>query len=130
MTATWEWAPIHWVPPTTGTPSRVVANDETMKFWFSAQSYEAVPDRPFSASRILCTYHSPSFLTRTAENRAAVGKPPPAGVTSVMPSSRTTSGVSCLMEVTWMASFAPLLSANTFSYIFSMAARPLCSWPS
>jgi len=29
---------IHWVPPTTGTPFSVVANEETMKFWFSAQA--------------------------------------------------------------------------------------------
>ena len=37
------------------------------------------------------------------------------GVTSVTPSSSTTSGVSCFAAVTWMASFAPLRAANTFS---------------
>ena len=47
--------PIHWVPPTTGTPSRVVANFETMKLLFSAQSYVAVADSPFSFSPV----HSP-----------------------------------------------------------------------
>src|SRR5262249_2969374 len=116
--------PIHWVPPTAGAPSTVVANDETMKFWFSAQSYEALADSPFAASpahspispsrpsrcsafdggratasRTLCKYHAPSFFTRTAENRATVPRPPSAGVTSVTPSSSATSGDSSLAEV-------------------------------
>src|SRR5262249_18463540 len=105
-------------------PFRVVANDETMKFWFSAQEYEAVDDSPLSASPTqspishcrsskcstldggraieswtLSKYHPPSFLPRTAENRATVGGPPSAGVTSVIPSSRATSVPTIRAEV-------------------------------
>ena len=70
-----------------------------------------------------------TFFTSTAENRATVGGPPSGGVTSVMPSSRATSGVTMRAAVTVTVSFAPLRAANSAAYIFSSDARPLTSRP-
>src|SRR5262249_14767331 len=120
---------IHCVPPTTGKPFTVVANSHTMKLPFSAQRYEEVEPCPFLPSLLQSPishsssrkwwalvgagggaisgrpwkYHSPSFLTATAVNRAGVGGPSSL-VTSVRPSSVATSGVSCLNEVTVISS--------------------------